>query len=113
MGGKNPFLGWAYIATGILFVLLAVAGTVKHFLRPRRMGDMASELLFARLIWGIRFTDCLVCCCASVVVEPAEIGNPLPLALPDVPMFFHIELDCLFLRSLFIHLLSSSCWSLL
>lgn len=43
MGGKNPFLGWAYVATAILFVVLAVAGTAKHLLQPRRMGDMSSE----------------------------------------------------------------------
>ena len=43
MGGKNPFLGWAYIAAAALFVLLAIAGTAKHLLRPRRMGDMSSE----------------------------------------------------------------------
>ncbi|KAG7529556.1 hypothetical protein FFLO_05572 [Filobasidium floriforme] len=41
MGGKNPFLGWAYVATAILFVVLAVAGTAKHLLQPRRMGDMS------------------------------------------------------------------------
>ncbi|KZV94054.1 Lem3/Cdc50 [Exidia glandulosa HHB12029] len=40
IGGKNPFLGWAYIATAGLFMLLALAGTVRHCIRPRKLGDM-------------------------------------------------------------------------
>ncbi|TDL27214.1 Lem3/Cdc50 [Rickenella mellea] len=41
MGGKNPFLGWAYIAASGLFIIIAIAGTVRHVLRPRRLGDMS------------------------------------------------------------------------
>jgi hypothetical protein len=35
IGGKNPFLGWAYVATAALFVALAIAGTIRHLIRPR------------------------------------------------------------------------------
>lgn len=35
IGGKNPFLGWAYVAAAALFVLLAVLGTIRHMFRPR------------------------------------------------------------------------------
>lgn len=35
IGGKNPFLGWAYIAAAGVFVLLAIAGTARHLLKPR------------------------------------------------------------------------------
>lgn len=35
VGGKNPFLGWAYVAAAALFVLLAVLGTIRHLVRPR------------------------------------------------------------------------------
>jgi LEM3 (ligand-effect modulator 3) family / CDC50 family len=35
MGGKNPFLGWAYVAAAALFVVLGIAGTVRHVLKPR------------------------------------------------------------------------------
>jgi hypothetical protein len=35
IGGKNPFLGWAYVATAGLFVILAVAGTARHLIKPR------------------------------------------------------------------------------
>jgi len=35
IGGKNPFLGWAYVATAGLFVFLALAGTARHLIRPR------------------------------------------------------------------------------
>ncbi|KAF9066816.1 cell cycle control protein [Rhodocollybia butyracea] len=41
IGGKNPFLGWAYVATAALFVLVAVAGTARHLIKPRRLGDMS------------------------------------------------------------------------
>ncbi|CAG7852155.1 Meiotically up-regulated gene 89 protein [Serendipita indica DSM 11827] len=40
IGGKNPFLGYAYIAAAGLFILLAVIGLVWHCLKPRKLGDM-------------------------------------------------------------------------
>ncbi|KAG8810417.1 hypothetical protein FRC18_004070 [Serendipita sp. 400] len=40
IGGKNPFLGWAYIAAASLFVLLAMIGLLWHCLKPRKLGDM-------------------------------------------------------------------------
>lgn len=45
IGGKQPFLGWSYVAVAALCVLLAVIGTIKHLIRPRKMGDMSSESL--------------------------------------------------------------------
>ncbi|KIY43703.1 cell cycle control protein [Fistulina hepatica ATCC 64428] len=41
IGGKNPFLGWAYVAAAALFCLLAVAGTIRHLVKPRPLGDMS------------------------------------------------------------------------
>jgi len=41
IGGKNPFLGWAYVAAAAVFVLLALAGTIRHLFKPRRLGDMS------------------------------------------------------------------------
>jgi len=41
IGGKNPFLGWAYVAAAGVFMLLAIAGTARHLVKPRRLGDMA------------------------------------------------------------------------
>ena len=41
IGGKNPFLGWAYVATAGVFVLLAIAGTIRHCIKPRKLGDMS------------------------------------------------------------------------
>lgn len=35
IGGKNPFLGWAYVAASCVFVFLALAGTIRHLLKPR------------------------------------------------------------------------------
>jgi len=39
LGGKNPFLGYAYIAVGILCVLLGAAFTARHLYKPRKLGD--------------------------------------------------------------------------
>ncbi|KIY67973.1 Lem3/Cdc50 [Cylindrobasidium torrendii FP15055 ss-10] len=41
IGGKNPFLGWAYVAAAALFMALAVLGTARHLIKPRRLGDMS------------------------------------------------------------------------
>ena len=35
IGGKNPFLGWAYVAAAGLLVLLGILGTVRHLVKPR------------------------------------------------------------------------------
>jgi len=34
-GGKNAFLGWAYVGASGLFVLLAILGTIRHLIKPR------------------------------------------------------------------------------
>ncbi|TFK25024.1 transcription regulator [Coprinopsis marcescibilis] len=41
IGGKNPFLGWAYVAGAGVFVFLAVLGLARHLIKPRRLGDMS------------------------------------------------------------------------
>jgi len=41
VGGKNPFLGYAYVASSAIFVLLSLAGTIRHLMKPRRLGDMS------------------------------------------------------------------------
>jgi len=41
VGGKNPFMGWAYVATACVFVFLGLVGTVRHFISPRKLGDMS------------------------------------------------------------------------
>jgi len=41
IGGKNAFLGWAYVGAASVFVLLAIAGTARHLIKPRRLGDMS------------------------------------------------------------------------
>jgi len=41
IGGKNPFLGWAYVATAALCLLIGVLLTLRHLLKPRRLGDMS------------------------------------------------------------------------
>jgi hypothetical protein len=41
LGGKNLFLGWAYIVVGALCILVACAFTVKHLTSPRKLGDLS------------------------------------------------------------------------
>lgn len=37
VGGKNPFLGWAYVAAAAVFILLAILGTARHLIKPRQV----------------------------------------------------------------------------
>jgi len=47
IGGKNPFLGYAYLAVGILCILLAIVFAIKHRISGRQPGD-TSYLEWAR-----------------------------------------------------------------
>jgi hypothetical protein len=40
LGGKNDFLGYAYIGVGVACLVLAIAFAVKHLLAPRPLGDV-------------------------------------------------------------------------
>jgi len=39
MGGKNPFLGIAYVVVGGLCVLLGAIFAIRHLFKPRKLGD--------------------------------------------------------------------------
>lgn len=50
VGGKQPFLGWAYVGAAVLCVVLAVAGLVRHLVKPRKLGDMNCEYNMNKLM---------------------------------------------------------------
>ncbi|KAK9728496.1 alkylphosphocholine resistance protein lem3 [Basidiobolus ranarum] len=39
LGGRNPFLGIAYIAVGVACVVLGALFTARHLYKPRKLGD--------------------------------------------------------------------------
>jgi len=39
IGGKNPFLGYAYIVVGVVCFLQGVIFGLKHAISPRKLGD--------------------------------------------------------------------------
>jgi hypothetical protein len=41
IGGKNSFLGYAYIIAGTVFLVMAVIFLVRHLVAPRRLGDVS------------------------------------------------------------------------
>lgn len=45
IGGKQPFLGWAYIGAAILCIVLAIGGLIRHLIKPRKLGDMNCEMV--------------------------------------------------------------------
>lgn len=46
IGGKNPFLGWAYVGAAALFILLGVIGTIRHLVRPRYVYSLRDSEAF-------------------------------------------------------------------
>ena len=41
IGGRNPFLGIAYIVVAGICILLGLALTLRHMIKPRKLGDMS------------------------------------------------------------------------
>ncbi|KAF9436954.1 hypothetical protein BGZ76_002457 [Entomortierella beljakovae] len=41
MGGRNSFLGIAYLVVGSICIVLGIGFTVRHLYKPRRLGDQA------------------------------------------------------------------------
>lgn len=39
MGGRNPFLGIAYVVVGGICIVLGSLFTVTHLIKPRKLGD--------------------------------------------------------------------------
>jgi hypothetical protein len=50
IGGKNPFLGWAYVASAALFILIAILGTARHLIKPRcELASIHQSIILTRL----------------------------------------------------------------
>lgn len=39
MGGKNPFMGIAYVVVGGICIVFGAVFTVAHLFKPRKLGD--------------------------------------------------------------------------
>jgi hypothetical protein len=39
IGGKNPFLGQAYLAVGVICWIFGVGLLLRHMIKPRKLGD--------------------------------------------------------------------------
>lgn len=50
IGGKNPFLGIAYIAVGGACVLLGLLLTLRHCIKPRKLGDPQVRGVICRFV---------------------------------------------------------------
>lgn len=98
VGGKNPFLGWAYVAAAALFVLLGLAGTVRHLVKPRYVlsplpGRCATRFTPHRQLILARHTiDGLETCRSSAGTRASET---LPHASPSAFLAQFIRPACL------------------
>jgi hypothetical protein len=41
LGGKNPFLGYAYLAVGAACIVIAIIFAIKAYFAPRKLGDLS------------------------------------------------------------------------
>ncbi len=39
LGGKNPFLGIAYMVVGVVCLLIGILFLARHVIKPRKLGD--------------------------------------------------------------------------
>jgi hypothetical protein len=46
IGGRNPFLGIAYLVVAGLCILIGLALLMRHVLKPRKLGDMSYLIRF-------------------------------------------------------------------
>ncbi|KAL0138954.1 LEM3/CDC50 family protein [Mucor lusitanicus] len=75
MGGRNPYLGIAYMAIGALCILLGLLFTIRHLIRPRKLGDESSFNLALMLFSG-----------AALAIQPYCQPGFKPIADKDLQL---------------------------
>ena len=86
IGGRNPFLGIAYIAAGGTCVVLGLLLTARHLIRPRRLGDLTYLRFVLRSLCIA--TVLMSRCAAGILPEKKRRNRSLPAhSTPSLPSF--------------------------
>jgi LEM3 (ligand-effect modulator 3) family / CDC50 family len=79
IGGRNPFLGIAYIATGGVCLVIGLLLALRHLIRPRKVDRQLFNVTFDRLL--MHMTTHASLCSSATYPTSRELD----------PSFFHAE----------------------
>lgn len=83
MGGKNPFLGIAYVVVGGICIVLGVLFTVAHLIKPRYVPIRFSD--YDVLSWFIENSETIPTCRGTMTSQARRLRPEFP----DLEMMQH------------------------